>query len=492
MHIRRGFLGWGVFLILAGAVPLLVRSGYLTSDQIGHLWQLWPLIIIGIGVGLILSRTRFDFVGGLIVAATFGLMLGGVLSLGSIPLTRGVCGQQAGSVAFPSRDGTFAGSGGIELRLDCGNMHVSVAPGNTWHLDGTDADGHGPDVTSSDSKLTVHSPDHGGAAFWAFGPRDLWNVKVPDASTIDLDLQLNAGEATVDLAGASLAGVDVELNAGSATVDMGSAKAIKTLDTTLNAGSSGLTLPNLSLTGSHPGECGLDPAVRAAERSAQAAHGREHRRELRLRRSRPGEGLDRPGRRRASRARPSRSNSRPPPTRARSRWTRRTAVTDRLYRSRDDRMLAGVAAGVAEMLDADPSIIRIAWVLLAFLTGGIALVVYIVMAIVVPERPVGMPTGIMSPPGAPSTEPVPEGSWMAPDGSTVPMAGQAPAVHQRDPAGGARAGVIVGLILVVIGGLFLARQFLPTLDFGLWWPIVAIILGIVLIAAALAPSRRSG
>lgn len=167
-------------------------------------------------------------------------------------------------------------------------------------------------------------------------------------------------------------------------------------------------------------------------------------------------------------------------------------MTDRLYRSRDDRMLAGVAAGVAEMLDADPSIIRIAWVLLAFLTGGIALVVYIVMAIVVPERPVGMPTGIMSPPGAPSTEPVPEGSWMAPDGSTVPMAGQAPAVHQRDPAGGARAGVIVGLILVVIGGLFLARQFLPTLDFGLWWPIVAIILGIVLIAAALAPSRRSG
>ena len=59
-------------------------------------------------------------------------------------------------------------------------------------------------------------------------------------------------------------------------------------------------------------------------------------------------------------------------------------MADRLYRSRDDRMLAGVAGGVAEMLDADPSIIRIAWVLLIFLTGGIALVVYIVMAIVVP------------------------------------------------------------------------------------------------------------
>ena len=60
-------------------------------------------------------------------------------------------------------------------------------------------------------------------------------------------------------------------------------------------------------------------------------------------------------------------------------------MAERLYRSRDDRMLAGVAGGVAEMLDADPSIVRIAWALLAILTGGIALVVYIVMAIVVPE-----------------------------------------------------------------------------------------------------------
>ena len=166
-------------------------------------------------------------------------------------------------------------------------------------------------------------------------------------------------------------------------------------------------------------------------------------------------------------------------------------MTERLYRSRDDRMLAGVAGGVAEMLDADPSIIRIVWVLLAILTGGIALVVYIVMAIVVPERPVGMPAGIVSPPGASSGEPVPEGSWMAPDGSTVPMAGQAPAFHQGDPAGGGRAGVVVGLVLVIIGGLFLARQFLAGPDFGLWWPIVAIVLGIVLIVAAVAPSRRS-
>ena len=65
-------------------------------------------------------------------------------------------------------------------------------------------------------------------------------------------------------------------------------------------------------------------------------------------------------------------------------------MNDRLYRSRDDRLLAGVAGGLAEYWDADPSLIRIVWALLTIFTGGIALLVYIVMAIVVPEDP-GVP-----------------------------------------------------------------------------------------------------
>ena len=42
-------------------------------------------------------------------------------------------------------------------------------------------------------------------------------------------------------------------------------------------------------------------------------------------------------------------------------------MAERLYRSREDRMLAGVAGGVAETLDADPSLVRIVWALLGHL-----------------------------------------------------------------------------------------------------------------------------
>ena len=156
-------------------------------------------------------------------------------------------------------------------------------------------------------------------------------------------------------------------------------------------------------------------------------------------------------------------------------------------------MLTGVAGGVAEAVDADPSLIRVVWAVLIFLTGGLALVVYIVMAIVVPERPAGMSLPTATPSGPSNRGDVPEGGWVAPDGSTVPMAASpvaGPARH-RDPAERTRGGLIAGLVLVLIGSFFLVRQFVPSIDLGLWWPVVAIGLGLLLIVLALVPSRHS-
>jgi len=61
----------------------------------------------------------------------------------------------------------------------------------------------------------------------------------------------------------------------------------------------------------------------------------------------------------------------------------------RLYRSRD-RQLAGVAGGMAEYLEVDPTIVRILWVLSIFL-GGFGILLYIIMAFIVPLDPRGMP-----------------------------------------------------------------------------------------------------
>jgi len=61
------------------------------------------------------------------------------------------------------------------------------------------------------------------------------------------------------------------------------------------------------------------------------------------------------------------------------------ASTDRLRRSSTDRMISGVSGGLAERYDWDPSIVRIGWVVLCFVTGGLALLLYISMIIIMPK-----------------------------------------------------------------------------------------------------------
>ena len=57
----------------------------------------------------------------------------------------------------------------------------------------------------------------------------------------------------------------------------------------------------------------------------------------------------------------------------------------RLYRSRTDKMIGGVAGGLAEYFNVDPTLVRIVFVLLGVLGGGV--LAYLVMWIVVPQEP---------------------------------------------------------------------------------------------------------
>jgi len=61
----------------------------------------------------------------------------------------------------------------------------------------------------------------------------------------------------------------------------------------------------------------------------------------------------------------------------------------RLYRSRTNKVFAGVCGGLAEYLDIDATIIRLVWVLLTLL-GGAGIILYIVAFFIVPEKPVNI------------------------------------------------------------------------------------------------------
>lgn len=59
----------------------------------------------------------------------------------------------------------------------------------------------------------------------------------------------------------------------------------------------------------------------------------------------------------------------------------------RLYRSRNERRLAGVAGGIAEYLNWDPTVVRVAWVISVFFMG-MGLLLYIILAFVMPLEPI--------------------------------------------------------------------------------------------------------
>ena len=62
------------------------------------------------------------------------------------------------------------------------------------------------------------------------------------------------------------------------------------------------------------------------------------------------------------------------------------AQPKRLYRSTTDKQIAGVCGGLGKYLDVDPTIIRLALIAL-LLMGGQGLLLYIILAIVIPEEP---------------------------------------------------------------------------------------------------------
>jgi len=59
----------------------------------------------------------------------------------------------------------------------------------------------------------------------------------------------------------------------------------------------------------------------------------------------------------------------------------------KLYKSRTNKMLAGVCGGLAEYINADPTIVRALFVIVSILSAAFpGILVYIILAFIMPER----------------------------------------------------------------------------------------------------------
>ena len=59
--------------------------------------------------------------------------------------------------------------------------------------------------------------------------------------------------------------------------------------------------------------------------------------------------------------------------------------TKKLYRSEDNKVIAGVCGGLGEFLDADPTIIRLLWAIATLVSVGVGIIAYLLAWIIIPE-----------------------------------------------------------------------------------------------------------
>lgn len=126
---------------------------------------------------------------------------------------------------------------------------------------------------------------------------------------------------------------------------------------------------------------------------------------------------------------------------------------NKLQRSKSNRVFAGVCGGVGEYFNIDPTIVRIAWVLLGLPSFGTAFVVYLICSFIIPED---------------------DGIIYSDD------------YNDRNEKLRNNAPLFIGLGLIIWGGFLLARIIFPwfTLKLvNLWrfWPVLLILLGIYIL-----------
>jgi phage shock protein C len=170
-------------------------------------------------------------------------------------------------------------------------------------------------------------------------------------------------------------------------------------------------------------------------------------------------------------------------------------TSNRLYRSRIDRTIAGVCGGLAKYFDIDPTIVRVLFVVSIFIGGG-GIIAYIILWIVVPEEQIIFQSAAQDSQTHQSDSGSEESNSNAnQDSSKFDSTGFNSEINNKvneaaneinkilDEARSNKK-VLGATILILLGVLFLLDNLLPHFDFGDYWPVILIVIGVGIIIKA--------
>ena len=154
----------------------------------------------------------------------------------------------------------------------------------------------------------------------------------------------------------------------------------------------------------------------------------------------------------------------------------------RLYRSITDKKIGGVCGGLADYFDIDPLLVRLLFIILVIVAGG-GVLLYLILWIITPEQPVFTDQS-QSQQKAADPEPRQEAPRDTYESRPKDIPQQMTRTERKH-----RGSLVGALVLITLGVLFLADEFIPSISFGDLWPVILIVIGVGLLINSMTGRR---
>lgn len=157
-------------------------------------------------------------------------------------------------------------------------------------------------------------------------------------------------------------------------------------------------------------------------------------------------------------------------------------TTERLYRSKTNNVIGGVAGGLADYFNIDVVLARVIFVLLALFGGG-GVLIYIVMWIIIPTQDTFH--------GNTQTHNYADDSTTNESGLDDNSEGTGSEIVGNKNKKNSNTGLIAGVILIFMGLIFLADRLMPWYNITDFWPLLLVFVGVLLIKPDIfKPTKR--
>jgi Domain of unknown function (DUF5668) len=222
---------WPAVLILIGVFALLVNSGVISTDRLSLLADLWPLILIVIGLELLVRRGMPGQAGDVAAVLIVLLAAGGAVAYVALAPNPGATNKLDSSAAIGNLDHA-------SVEIDAGASNITVTGSSSLEGDlyrsHITYSGPKPDVNldRSDGSLTISQGDSG---FHVFQSRR-FTLDLQINSSVPWTINSNGGASTETYRLASVPLRSMEINTGASREDITLGRPSGVVSITINGG----------------------------------------------------------------------------------------------------------------------------------------------------------------------------------------------------------------------------------------------------------------